>query len=61
MHCNVAVQLAQRRARGGGRQQYLVKWQGYEADVEEENWLGEEDMADVRGGLVADVAACACC
>ena len=46
------LQLAERRAALRGRQdqvQYLVKWRGYEADPEAENWLGVDEMADVRG------------
>ena len=40
--------------------QYLVKWRGYEADPEAENWLGVDEMADVGARLVLVFGAAVC-
>jgi hypothetical protein len=41
------LQLAERQDEKRGCTRYLVKWQGYEADPDSENWVQRAEMSGV--------------
>ena len=47
------LQLAERQDEKRGFTRYLVKWQGYEADPESENWVQKAAMSGVSAPAAA--------